>query len=133
LLAISQTTTGVKTMKDPMNQTVLAALLAQRGVHPQHAAVFSERLQVTATRLKRLAVRECNEGSSTRIISAIDRLRVNARAELKKFAEWNEPTRARPCFRGLALAFGGDPRGYVVHMRGLKGNTWGGDDQGFGL
>lgn len=34
-----------------------------------------------------------------------------------------------------ATVRGGDPRGYVLHIHkpGLRGNTWGGDESGFGI
>jgi hypothetical protein len=28
---------------------------------------------------------------------------------------------------------GGDPRGFAFHIHGLPGNTWGGDESGFGV
>ena len=38
----------------------------------------------------------------------------------------------------LAKSYGltvreGDPRGYVLHLVGLPGNTWGGDESGWGV
>ena len=36
---------------------------------------------------------------------------------------------------GMTVEAGGDCRGYAFHLRreGLRGNTWGGDEHGFGL
>ena len=38
-------------------------------------------------------------------------------------------------YPGMRAAFHGDPRGYVLylHHRAIPGNTWGGDEHGYGI
>lgn len=115
-------------MKDPTNVTMLAALLAARGIKPLHATAFSEELHGIAKRLSSLAVADSNYGLTQRQESRVRNLREQASGLVDEYARWNEGK-----FDGLALSFGGDPRGYVVHVRGLPGNTWGGDESGFGV
>ena len=126
---------------EPSNVTLLAAHLAARGVAPHHAASFAEQLAKIARRLSQIAIADCNYGDDPGREKTKDAQRNKARDLMQQFAGWNPPAasadfyeRARTdCFHGLSLSFGGDPRGYVVHVTGLPGNTWGGSEAGFGL
>ena len=60
---------------------------------------------------------------------------ISADGEHDKTAERMEARAAKIASKYGAKVTFGDPRGYVLHIvkPGLRGNTWGGDESGFGL
>ena len=84
------------------------------------ARVAAMQLQKLGRRAHRLAERDCNgtlteaqhEQELERILSAVA-------VQLKPYA--------------LSANITGDPRGYCLKIMGLPGNTWGGDESGFGI
>lgn len=93
-----------------------AHLTARLGVPLWRDAIEIHKL---ARHLTRYAEKDCNVGLNDSDKRTVDRLE-------KRIAEL-----LQAC--GLKANFSGDPRGYVVKVQGLPGNTWGGDSEGFGV
>lgn len=103
------------------NLCELTAYLAHRaGLRPLSAvAKDAQAIHKDARRLTQLAENDCNRG-----LDAAEDKEVTRRE--KRIAELLTQY-------GLTANFSGDPRGYVVKIVGLPGNTWGGDSEGFGV
>jgi hypothetical protein len=103
------------------NVCELTAHLMTRGQDLTPSVVARDALQIhkRARTLQRLAEVDCyRELAKTEI-------RIRERNE-RQIIKWVTSY-------GLTAKFGGDPRGYVVKIQGLPGNTWSGDSEGFGV
>jgi hypothetical protein len=104
------------------NLLTLAVYLGQsfHGHAPSRKAVYdAQRIHLHARKLSRFAEIECNREATEREIKSAARSEKLILEILKKYE--------------LRALFSGDPRGYVVKIQGLPGNTWGGDSEGFGV
>jgi hypothetical protein len=111
------------TDKDMVEFGRLVAFLAARDVKAGVAcgAVNDAMTLVKMTRgIVRHAENECNREVTPREIAA----------DAKRCAA----VEALAASYGLTVRYG-DPRGYVVHLvgPGVRGNTWGGDESGYGV
>jgi hypothetical protein len=79
----------------------------------------AEALASIARTLHRLAEQDCNTGLNAAQDRMRDRLAKNAAEIAQRY--------------GLTARTHGDPRGFGLYLRGLPGNTWGGDESGFGV
>jgi hypothetical protein len=103
------------------NLCQLTAYLAFRaGLRPlPNVTQDASEIHAHARQLHKLAEADCNTGLTKRQQAREDLLQRRTVALLEPY--------------GLKAKFGGDPRGYVVKILGLPGNTWGGDSEGFGV
>jgi hypothetical protein len=83
------------------------------------AAYRAQEIHKHARTLTRYAEKECNEGLSP----TQQRMQESEQQRIADFLR----------VYGLKATFSGDPRGYVVKIQGLPGNTWSGDSEGFGV
>lgn len=125
-------------MQDPKNVTILAAHLAARGVLPHHAARCAEQMERHGEALSHIAVRRCNEGDLPALMRRETTIRGLAAADFAQMQMWTHDLMKPRAYTKsgigkLEIQFGGDPRGHVLRIIGLPGNTWGGDESGFGL
>lgn len=118
---------------EPSPALILSAHLAARGMRAHHAATLAETLRRYGRRADALAVRYCNgHVESDAYERATDKLGARVAATLAEY-------RALECYADrdpladVVACVGGDPRGYCLKLRGLPGNTWGGDSEGFGI
>ena len=115
---------------DQINRMHLVAELARLcpDVPNAHIVADVNTLGSIGARLKRHEERMCSyEDYYNRHISAD--------GETDKTAERLEARAAKIAAKYGATIKSGDPRGYVLHIHraGLRGNTWGGDEHGYGL
>lgn len=104
------------------NLMLLAVYLGQsnKGTASARLAVqYAKEIHKYSRRLSVLAEIECNREVTERERREEERLQKRVNALLKPY--------------DLRARFEGDPRGYVVKIQGLPGNTWGGDSEGFGV
>jgi hypothetical protein len=105
------------------NLTVLSVHLARRDTLSQKSAYAvvadATAIHAHARKLSRFAETECNREVTDK---ELKRAAHSEQVILKILKEY-----------GLSALFSGDPRGYVVKIQGLPGNTWGGDSEGFGV
>lgn len=103
------------------NLCQLTAHMAERrgSITPTYAALTAIEIHGHARALSKLAEAECNTGLTKRQQAREEVLQKRIAVLLKTY--------------GLRATFSGDPRGYVVKIVGLPGNTWGGDSEGFGV
>lgn len=89
---------------------------------PHQAAFDAARLCSLARAHHRLAETECNREMTTRELARQVNIRLTIREILVEY--------------GIeSVNFSGDPRGYTVkiHFPDGRGNTWGGDSEGWGI
>lgn len=111
------------TKADTQTIAHLAAILAERAL-PARAAALAMQLYEIGSKLSRLAVKECNDPSwSDRDTERRYKLAAMAQEALRSAGF---PVR---------VAANGDPRGHGLHIffDPPRGNTWGGDEAGFGI
>lgn len=114
-------------MKTRKQVAELAALLAGRRAvnNPHWTAEDTLTICRIATTAQRIAVALCNGDIEQ------DRFDATKSRLLKKLEPLVAPY-------GVRFEIGGDPRGPVLRMHSatkqpLKGNTWGGDEEGYGI
>lgn len=115
-------------MKTTSHNAEISAMLAARlpGLPAKFHAANAANLAVLGARANRNAENYCN------IPDYGERFEREARRILARAA-------AIVSAYGLSVKHTGDPRGYCLRLfsadsgRPLKGNTWGGDDEGFGI
>lgn len=86
---------------------------------PNMAAASALNIHKYARELSKLAELDCNQELTRSQRSRVVVLETRTNVLLETY--------------GLTATFSGDPRGYVVKILGLPGNTWGGDSEGFGV
>lgn len=101
------------------------------GVPPAAILDYGRAILRSARKLDRLAVALCNgdidqdayDAAKARAVARVQRV-------LDEMAAWTSPSR-----RVTIAEAGGDPRGYCLklHLPSGKGNTWGGDSEGWGV
>lgn len=99
----------------------LAAKLAQLSINTHVAALDAGKLKAMARSHRRLMEQACNQELSGRETARVQKLRktiTDIAADYK-----------------ITVSFHGDPRGYTVylHFPDGRGNTWGGDETGWGI
>lgn len=73
-----------------------------------------------ASTAESLAMKQCNSADWNEAdVAKRDRLRERGNELAKAY--------------GLTVKVGGDPRGFTFKLIGLPGNSWGGDEEGYGL
>lgn len=115
--------------QDILNVSTLTAHLMARVEHSSErfirtaASVAQDAmaLQKLGRRANKLAERACSDSSYSEEKQAAEEARIASKVD----------NILRPY--GLTAKISSDPRGYCLKIQGLPGNTWGGDEEGFGI